>query len=734
MAKIFSFRGDLVIDLRPHEAVFTYIPHSDVESSDIERNLVSILDCGKISPDWLIYISPSKCAKPVHDKLISELLAERFKNLSRAKGICLATFDCSGKIYEPSWIRHGGEIVLPCGDAILFAARNAGLECLIERDGVVTMAPPGAYFRNPSQSPRSYFIRTALLCRNSVEASFVAFTLLPLLARAAAIYGRSPNLIWVDTVSIAYIAYALKDLSIELDGLTSEPEIRSHSSYKGVSATCPEIGQFPVFLISASTSGSLARDLVSKSEGRIKPETICTMLGAFCSPYPELLYSIPESKRGPDVKSIDTLREILVSGEDFLFNPGEPLAVVLKSTHLPKDFVSSFEKIRGKNLIHYFSRSRSSKIKTFFIDGDALRSDDAFKRWIESKATGSLPASIKTIIFQNDESSRQMAEIVFNAISPFYAASKAPEVVSISDIQRRPPQNDETVAVVAAVAGSGMELMNITKTLRTYQPDGSRYFLLGVVLARSYAQLAQLKSNLKRSDDGLTYAVDIWREYAPSAEAICQYRQREIDLFKKIADSQPFDSELVDIVAARLKTLQIVGLLHESAPKREPFLSLTGRDDAFDVGDGFALWSKGGNRRCPADVLFTVACWLQNARECKSLPNAERLDGGGFQQAVIAPDCFLRFTDPVIQVSILRSAHDSELDYRSSLKLSARAAEIIIKLIRVKEESAVEFLVALSVGRLQLRAPDKKQIIEEISAPTTSPLIQKIAFEYKAAD
>jgi hypothetical protein len=459
---------------------------------------------------------------------------------------------------------------------------------------------------------------------------------------------------------------------------------------------------------------------------------VSTILGVFDAEFPQLLYSIPETQRGRDIGSVDTLREILVSGEDFLFNPGEPIAVVLKRLQLPKTFAESFAKIQGTGLIHYFRRFSGSKApKAFLIDGGALAAEPAFKEWLTRKAIGTLPASVRRIVYQDDEGSKQMAQIVRDAIAPFHG-DNGPEVVSVEDIEQRSPQPNETVAVMAAVAGSGMALMRITKALRRYQPDGSRFFLIGAVLARSYAQLDHFKSNLRLADKNLTYAIETWCEYAPAASAVHEYKKRETDFLVKAVGTLE-DQSVVDFARGRLDTLQAEGVVHRGASKSDPFISLSGRDEAFNIGKGFALWKDFENANCPIDVLFTVACWLQNARECRALPNAERLDGGGFQQAIVAPDCFLRFTDPVIQAAILRCAHDSELDYRSSVTARARAAEIISKFIRLREESVVEFLMALALSRMRLREQDRKRIIEEAKqlVPSECPLVGPLLARYE---
>jgi hypothetical protein len=731
MARLFSFRGEVEWEAQRADTIFTYIPPCGIVPSDIERKLVSQLGDAGISPDLLVFVTPEMQYEIVIESLKSELLTERFDNLKRCKGIGLAQFNKKGDFLDIIWIKCATNFIPPNSDQILVSARNAGFACLTGRHGVITQAPPGAYFRNPSQCPRSYFIRAALLCRNSVEASFISFTLLPLVAKAEAIYNKIPNVIWVDTVSIAYIAYALSELCMHLNVFSSEPEIRSHSSYSGLPDTSPEIGDYPIFLISASTSGGMARDLISCSGGRIKQETISTILGSFEASFPQLLYAIPESQRGRNIESaVDTLREILVSGEDFLFSPGEPIAVVLKRTQLPKHFPRNFKKIQGKGLIHHFKRfNANKKSKAFFIEGTGLAADSDFKEWLVSKAKGMLPASVNRIVYQDDEGSKQMAEIIRVALEPFHSPLA---ISSVEEIEVLPPQNDETVAIVAAVAGSGMELMRITKALRRFQPEGSRFFFIGAVLARNYMQLEQFKSNLRLAKMPLTYAVETWCEYAASTEAIYEYSVRETELLGDIVDTS-LDSGLVEFAEIRRDTILKQGVVHENSPKIEPFISASGDDAAFDLSKGFALWDEFDKNRCPIDVLFSVSCWLQNARECNSLAHEDRLDGGGFQQAIIAPDCFLRFTDPVIQVSILRCAHDSELDYRSSLAASARAAEIISKFLTLREESVTEFLMALVLKRMRLRKQDNDRVRLKAKSVLSDgpPFLRELVMRYE---
>jgi hypothetical protein len=715
MQPVFGYRSEVSTGSARYEALFVFLPLDRVRAVAIEGALKACIEDNRISPDLIVFVASQVTDLEFRPILSDPSLVERYAQFQRCKGVALLTYRGDGAPNAAHWLDDRGASSIVSPAALIEAARLGGLSLLADRDGVVVKAPPGSYFRNPSGGRRSYFIRAGLMCRSSIEATFVAFAMLPLLARAERFYRRPPNLVWVDTMGIAYLAYALVDLAQRTR--TSDldpPQIRSFSSYGGFRHAIPGPGDFPLYLVSASTSGGLAQDILAEGKGRIDSRTIGTLIGAYEGQYPDVVFNLPAHRRGPAMSAVDTLREIRVSGEDFEFSPGEPKSVVLKGWPKGYSFPASFAQIQGKGIVHYFKRVSAERTpKALFVDDNALVQDTGFQAWIKARATGTLPASIACIVYQNDDASKRMADLVVQTITPYFPG-RVPAAVSISELEDRPPQPEATVAVVAAVAGSGMELMRVTKALRAYQPGGARYFLVGVIAARSYQQLNQLRSNLTIADPGTRFALECWCDFAPASEAIHHFRQRELVWLKDTLKQALLndDEPLRAFAQGRHDSVLRDGVIRPGQPASAPFLSLTQAEHAFDVGKGFSLWvSQFREMRCPADVLFTVACWLQHTRESPLLPQQDRLDDGGFQQSIIGPDTFLRFTDPVIQASILRAARDSELDYRASSASSARAREIIGKFIRLREESAIEFLMALAFRRMRLCTDDAKQVL-----------------------
>lgn len=712
MNSLFTFSGEVPNSKFSLEALFLFSPVTP-EPHSVDNSLTNFTQTNRISPDLIVFITAKTKAKKLEDVIQSSHVTQRLERFSRCKGILLCPFDENGEPTDPVWIKHPSIAGLTIG-SIFKAARKNGLAHLARADGVITYAPHGAYFRNPSQGPRSFFMRAGLMCRNSTEATFVALALLPVICTAKKLYKQSPNIFFIDTVSIAHIAYALLDLSRELNVLENPPEIRSFSSYDRYAKISLGGNDFPIFIISASTSGGLEKLILKSHNGTVDKSVISTILTAYEEKFPRSLYVLPDKERGPSITSIsaETLREITISGEDFLFKPSEPKSVELKRTQQAKNFRKSFtQKIQGKGLIYCFKKTRSDRpIKAFLIDGNKLVKHAGFRNWVRKKSIGSLPATVKRIVYQDDLASREMATIVRRAITPH--CKVPPKVTSATDLITLKPQKDETVVVVAAVAGSGMALMSVTKALRGFQPEGSRYFLVGIVLGRTYSQLRQLNSNLKISDENLTYAVETWGEFAASHDAVMQYWDREKRLLNRIIDKCKNSGVDATTFESRLKIISSSGIIHGKSQTENLYWALNEKNKkAFEIGDGFALWEKGyAVKECQSDILFTVACWLQNARESKDIPLIDRLEGGGFGQTIITPDFLIRFTDPVIQASILRCANDSELDYRCSSTISARAADILEKFCSIGEESILELLVGIAVERLRFKKKDLDRI------------------------
>lgn len=704
----FSFRG-VVVGAVQFETIFLFVPDDSSRAQELDVSLTRILGDGNISPDLIVFVYFEVEHAQIKPVLLSEHLTERLRSVQRCKAVYGAQIGIRGEIETVDLLSGQSLAALSLSAAEVFDAyRIGGMRLLSRRDGVVVSAAPGSFFLKPSGNRQTYFIRAALLCRTSVEASYVASLLIRAVASAKENYGDSPNVLLVDTLGIAYLAYALAEVSTKVGLMQRRPEIRSFGSYGGIEQIQLVVGQRPLFLISASTSGQLGKEIAARLGANVVGNSVSTLVGSFTSKYPSLIFKLTKDllpTEPPTTEYFETLNEIRVHGEDFLFSPGKPNVVDLKRPQLPRDFSEQFSRIQGKGFIHHFKRVRVGKaVKPFLIHDLALVGDEQFTEWLRNQARLRIPIAVKRVIHQDDNASRAMGEKLLAQLKEVWGGA-APELTSISELEKLTPVAGEPVVVLAAVAGSGMELMRICRELRRYQPGGGRHFLIGALLARSYRQSQHVLSNLKKSVEPDHYFVSTWCAFSPARVPVEQMHARETALWEQVMKHESYDSFptlLQNYVVSRKDLVEDRGMPADSIAS--PFISTPTESNNWSVGESFALWDhQFENRNCPVDVLFTVACWLQNARESGELRLADRLGDGGFQHSVIGPDCFLRFTDPVIQASILRCGQDSEFNYLTSDELSSRASEIIVKFFELREHSRVEFLFALAEGRMRLK-------------------------------
>jgi hypothetical protein len=134
---------------------------------------------------------------------------------------------------------------------------------------------------------------------------------------------------------------------------------------------------------------------------------------------------------------------------------------------------------------------------------------------------------------------------------------------------------------------------------------------------------------------------------------------------------------------------------------------------------GFALWPDGLADRQPsqADVYFTIASVLQSRRAASETGQGRALRTDLFQQTLLDPSNFGRFSDGIIQASILRAARPNEINYawapEYSRDMARFARRIILSSDRPRGEAAAEILIAIGTKRLRLCTEDTKEVLRE---------------------
>ena len=143
-------------------------------------------------------------------------------------------------------------------------------------------------------------------------------------------------------------------------------------------------------------------------------------------------------------------------------------------------------------------------------------------------------------------------------------------------------------------------------------------------------------------------------------------------------------------------------------------------------GFAFVSGTKNVTVAACADIFLTILWVLQNARENGKINDAKRLESGELQQVLLSPEVFSRYDDGIIQGAFLRAALPAELDYSAHETYSASIADIILRVAQgygyERGEAAMEFIVALAIGKIRLH----KEIDKKLRAGIAQALQGKV--------
>jgi hypothetical protein len=170
---------------------------------------------------------------------------------------------------ETTWSAQGGD-PLEVSEAVQRAVIADGLRQIFRESAALETASAGFHFaRARSGRHSNKFLRTSQTVARTQHAYFVALALL------SSVDVRPRTRLFVDTAGIAPAMYALKDLYRRLLDPDENITVESFGSYERFETDLSVRGSEDLVLISSSTSGSLAGDIVEA--GRATSDRIWTL-------------------------------------------------------------------------------------------------------------------------------------------------------------------------------------------------------------------------------------------------------------------------------------------------------------------------------------------------------------------------------------------------------------------------------------------------------------------------
>lgn len=648
---------------------------------------------------------------------------------------CDLASELSGPTLETEWLRFKGRSILKCAevslrtgavhvstareaitdisdeyDALLTARLSeileSGLRAVFQPKDVVLLAPPGYAYQKPSGKRERFFLKPDIAMSTSASVAFVSLALYMKLGAARLSDARDLRYLYVDTMAIAPVAYALRDLIFLAIGARSALLVESFHSYGGMSKVDRPLSGTSICLISASATMSMHEQWIAQKE--VGPEEVVTLLTAkpinkhergalFAVDRPSLA-----SAEGPPQLSI------LMVGENFFPSQETPKKVLLSESAHKTSEIDVFRDLASEGVFDTWRKPDESplcKPRALFVNGSALVSNDEFQKWLNQQLTYRVRAATKVIIHQADPASRKLAE----AVEAFCRTNFGQEDLVLkpaSSLEDAPFPEGIGIIVCAAVIGKGSRLLETSRGLRDTH-KGPRLYLIGLQVTETRDELKTLPPNLMHSKE-VQHDFVAYKRVAIGSSLAASY-QAEADGYYSVS------SDLEALPPWLRGRANVLGssnavLAHALLPCGQA------SDTAMELREGFAYWKDGYTAgKHHAAVLGTIGVLLQRAREDGALPSERRLSSGSYRHVLLDPENFARFNDGVIQAALLRNAFPSEIDYRADNAASGYMKALIMRMIsRAGEpggEGLFEFLLAIALGRLQLDEEHYNEIL-----------------------
>jgi hypothetical protein len=707
---------------------FAYKPPGPVQRGALD-DLMAAMCRGPNIPDAVIVLSLTEdsdgdlsaqlradTSRLAQQRLLGRIPLLRASFSLKSGAVALELLDPTFKSLSPMF----RQVIVDRADAWL----KSGLCTVFEPEHVVLRAPPGYSYQKPSGARSEWFLKPDLGLKSSASVALVALALFRKLYANRVHRFAELETVFVDTMAVSPVAYALRDL-LGLCGFARSFHIESFHSYGGLEGVKRPLPNTSLCLISASSSMSMHEQWITqKGVGRDEVVTLLTFESAGKRAAGALLaLESPQEKAAPGSAQFS----IRIKGETFLPEQ-EPAKKVLLSdqVHRSDSEVAHFREFAGRGVfdIHRRPGGASSKVRALFVDGEALIQEHAFQVWLETQLLQSIKAATQVIVWQPDTPSRRLAGMVELFCRKRLSLSGL-RLMSVPELANASLESAAGVVVCAAVAGKGSQLLEVSRMLRD-KHDGPRLYLVGYQVAETRGELGALRANLIHSksvpyDFGRFGGAAIGTALATAFE---YERQTYYDLSTDT-------SSLPGSMRQRARVLGSTGpvgglaLLPHGAKV----------DGPMRLRSGFAYWPDGYTPEAfHPEVLATVAVLLQRARELDKLPDERRLSTSSYRHVVLDPENFARFNDGVLQAALLRCAHPAELDYRADHAASDFMKALILRaLARATEEAgeaALEFLLALATRRLQLAEPHLEEVQAAALGGKDRPAPLRRAFEY----
>lgn len=699
----------------PYEVLLVFCGGSVVEVESIVSLVEAEFDRDLMPDEVLLAV-----AEPLADQLAREISGpvgnSLLNRLHKSTLVRVVGYDIMGQ--EKSTVGIRGEH--PRMTVSLESLTRRGITRIFNCRGGLVKATSSYHFVHPSGKHTNDFVRLSNLMVTAAEINFLAFCCMPYVSENA-------EIVYIDTSALFSIVLAVSALRRPFNSPALRVEnFRSYSNYESIDCIGLENA---IVLISASSSGSLARSIIDKGTapenaifhllylGDSKPagKVICD-LKFDAESNPEGLRVLPTTYEAIDCKICRSgSTAIPVQGDNFEFAGPQPNSLIIKKSDAPSDLSQTMERIRCAEILGTgIAREAGAEFKEFYVHGEKLLNGCRFQERLSFILKSKIPASCSHII-QVDDSSQALSEQVK---SHFEIISVTPEIVTSS--QEIDKGTESPIIIVALAIESGRKLTDVSRELRSRAPHSPLIYLVGFEKTTRFARRETLRNTLIQSEEILPHQfLTVERMVLPGSSSQNSWSE-ELDLWQQWTATNP-SSEFREFVDIRMIQL------NASSNRVANDLFLTNKpDQELTIQPGFVFWSNtdSSTPSSQADVYFTIASVLQQLRaNVESQDSSRSLRNDWFHHTRLAPENFNRFNDDLVQACLLRGAKKSELNYRTSKEESKEMERVISRILEAEDSNrggaASEFMLAIATQRLML-LPEHKRCVLKVARDSSS--------------
>ena len=664
------------------------------------------------------------------------------------KNIHLLSFDEVGTLSSISNSKLEAFQYLPSFSDIYLSRGNQSF--FLNHEGLVESIGDSQHYVFPSGKHSERFLRTANVLLYSCEITFLALGLLRQFSK------KDYRYIYCDTSSINSVALSLINLRnrfLTLDKQVNYP-INSFKSYEGLYDEKFQLKPNSLVLISASTSGGIIEYIIHKQAAISKEDVIIlfylenknpskvTKEQVICN----LTKSNDNNPNGVDPYKTYTDEKcdlcdkgsfpIEVSGDVFLLEKPKINSVLINGSDIAlqtsakfiNQFISS-EKEESILKVNYKDSDQSSTRKyEIYIDYGKIINNFSNGRFKDHKTKLDahidqfVPSNLQYIIYLNDESSKLLAEYIYNKIKPNYIKSKLPKMFTQNEFDLVLQKPSGSVLIVSSCISNGKNLLYLNRALR--DNNLRIIFFIGINRISNPQSMTFLKSNLKYGDYGPENSTFIEVE-SISCSNLSESNSWQIELNfiqKLIKDNDT--PELLNFLKEREKWLLESDSKEIKGLSNKIFLPnvLSLNDSELKIRRNSAFFDREdyATHASQSDVFFSISYVVNRLRNSSNYSHV--LKQSSFVRNLISPANFNRFNDGIIQASLIRCATKDEINYAIDSVLSREMREILITIFKYRNqpqgEALLEFLYSLAIGKLTLKKEDLKEILAQLNEET----------------